>query len=201
MATPSGFAMMIGFPTVVSLFIAGIWHGAGLQFLIFGLLHAGYLTTNHAYRIFRGGQPRPEKSPLATKVTHAGSVLLTFSAVVLAQIFFRALGVRSALQMLAGMFGLHHGLAPMANEDAFTPSLAALLPIAAAFFIVWGMPNTQQILTPFRPAIELAPSDRDLGRWHWFWRPTPLVGFVMGALILAVLVKMENPTTFLYFQF
>ncbi len=52
MATPSGFAMMIGFPTVVSLFIAGVWHGAGLQFIIFGLLHAVYLTANHAFPRF-----------------------------------------------------------------------------------------------------------------------------------------------------
>ena len=32
--------------------LAGIWHGAGLQYLIFGLMHAAYLSINHAWRIF-----------------------------------------------------------------------------------------------------------------------------------------------------
>ncbi len=201
MATPSGFAMMIGFPTVVALFIAGIWHGAGLQFIIFGLLHAAYLTTNHAWRVFRGGKQSPEASPIAKAATHVGSVLLTFAAVVLAQIFFRAQDTGVALTMLGGMFGRHRGLVPLPPDLLFHPSTAAFLPLAAGFFIVWALPNTQQILAKFKPAIELAPSDREVGRLQWFWRPTPVLGFLMGALIFAVLVKMEIPTTFLYFQF
>ena len=200
-ATPSGFAMMIGFPTVAALFLAGVWHGAGLQFIIFGLLHAAYLTTNHAWRVFRGGQPRPVRSPVAARAVRAGSVLLTFAAVVLAQIFFRAPDTGVALTMVAGMLGLHRGLVPLPPDLLFHPSTAAFLPLAVGFFIVWALPNTQQILAKYKPAIELAPSDREHGRFQWFWRPTPILGFVMGALIFAVLVKMEIPTTFLYFQF
>ena len=201
MATPSGFLMMIGFPTFVALFLAGVWHGAGLQFVIFGLLHAVYLTTNNAWRVFRGGHPRPERSRWVARATHAGCVLVTFSAVLLAQIFFRAPGTRVALTMLAGMLGLHRGMVPLPPDLVFSPSTAAFFPLAVGFFIVWGLPNTQQILAKFKPAIELAPSDRESGRFHWFWRPTPILGFVMGAVIFAVLVKMEIPTTFLYFQF
>ena len=201
MATPSGFAMMIGLPTLVSLFLAGVWHGAGMQFIVFGLLHALYLTVNHAWRIFRGGQPRPETPPLTAALTHAGSVLLTFSAVVLAQIFFRAVSVRSACSMVAGMLGLHHGMVSVPGQPSYNPSLGALVPIAVAFFIVWAFPNTQQILARFKPALELAPSDREQGRLHWRWLPTPAWGLAMGALFFAVLIKMENPTTFLYFQF
>ena len=201
MATPSGFAMMIGFPTFVSFLLAGVWHGAGVQFIVFGLLHAVYLTINHAWRVFRGGQPRPAKSRSTAMLTHAGSVLLTFGAVVLAQIFFRAPGAGAALTMVAGMLGLHHGLVSLPPDLVFDPSLGALFPIAVGLFIVWGLPNTQQILARYKPAIELAPSDREPSRFQWLWRPSPILGFVMGALIFAVLVKMELPTTFLYFQF
>ena len=201
MATPSGFAMMIGFPTLVALFLAGVWHGAGLQFMVFGLLHAMYLTTNHAWRVFRGGQPRPAKPPVVAGVTHAGSVLLTFGAVILAQIFFRSTGIRSALSIVAGMLGLHHGVAVTAVNANYNPPLGSILPIAVAFCIVWGLPNTQQILSRFKPAIELAPSDRETPGLHWWWHPTPAWGLALGAFFLAVLIKMENPTTFLYFQF
>jgi alginate O-acetyltransferase complex protein AlgI len=201
MATPSGFAMMIGFPTLVSLFLAGVWHGAGEQFIIFGLLHALYLTVNHAYRVFRGGQVKAERAPQLQAATQVSSVLLTYAAVLLAQIFFRAPGVRAAMAMLAGMAGMHHGPAVTVDTLTYHPSSAAFISIAAAYFIVWALPNTQQILARFKPALELAPSDREVGRLHWLWRPTPAWGFALGAFFLAVLIKMENPTTFLYFQF
>jgi D-alanyl-lipoteichoic acid acyltransferase DltB (MBOAT superfamily) len=56
--------------------LAGIWHGAGLQFLIFGLLHAAYLSINHAWRIFVVGRNRKAtQHPLKV----AGYVLLTFA--------------------------------------------------------------------------------------------------------------------------
>ena len=55
-ATPGGFAGSIILPTVYTMGLAGIWHGAGFQFLVFGLLHAMYLSVNHAWRIFVVGR-------------------------------------------------------------------------------------------------------------------------------------------------
>ncbi len=201
MATPSGFAMMIGLPTLIAFFLAGIWHGAGMQFILFGLLHAMYITANHAYRVFRGGKPRPEPSRLLRAGTQAGSVLLTYAAVLLAQIFFRAASVVAALDMLRGLFGLHRGATVGLDARTVNPLTGSFVPIAIGFFIVWAFPNTQQILARFRPALQLAPSDRQQGSFHWLWAPTPLWGLALGTAFLAVLIKMENPTTFLYFQF
>ena len=201
MGTPSGFTMMIGLPTLVSLFLAGVWHGAGMQFILFGLLHALYLTVNHAFRVMRTGKPRPERSGVAAAAQRMGSVLLTYAAVLLAQIFFRAASVAAAFSILGGLLGLHRGSAVSLDTRAVNPLTGAFLPIALAFFIVWAMPNTQQILARFKPSLELAPSDREPGRFHWLWLPTPAWGLALGALFLAVLIKMENPTTFLYFQF
>ncbi len=38
LATPSGFFQMIAFPTFFTMGIAGIWHGAGFQYILFGVL-------------------------------------------------------------------------------------------------------------------------------------------------------------------
>ena len=54
-ATPRGFAAMVLFPTFITMALAGIWHGSGLTFLVFGLLHAVYLIVNHAWRVLRPG--------------------------------------------------------------------------------------------------------------------------------------------------
>ena len=61
-ATPGGFAGSIILPTVYTMGLAGIWHGAGFQFLVFGLLHAMYLSVNHAWRIFVVGR-KPAAAP------------------------------------------------------------------------------------------------------------------------------------------
>ena len=39
---PGAFVMVIAVPTVVTMFLSGLWHGAGNQYLLFGLLHASY---------------------------------------------------------------------------------------------------------------------------------------------------------------
>jgi len=50
--TLGGFSQLIALPLVATMFLAGVWHGAGLQFILFGLAHAVYLTVNHAWRTF-----------------------------------------------------------------------------------------------------------------------------------------------------
>ncbi len=46
--TVGGFVNMIAIPIFITMVLAGVWHGAGLTFLIFGLLHGTYLIINHA---------------------------------------------------------------------------------------------------------------------------------------------------------
>ncbi len=53
LTTPTGFAAMIATPTLLTMLLTGIWHGAGLQFVLFGLIHGIYLTANQAWRHFR----------------------------------------------------------------------------------------------------------------------------------------------------
>ena len=206
MATPSGFTSMIAVPTLLSLFLAGIWHGAGLQFVIFGLLHGVYLTANHAWRVFRpasAGSLLPP-SHIAQALGQAGRVMLTFAAVLVAQIFFRAAGAGAAMAMVGGALGLHRGPvhpATFTDSPAFAPATTAFLPIVVGLAIVWFLPNTQQILARFHPSIELSPSDRREGTLRILWQPTLAWGVGIGFVFFAVLVKMENPSTFLYFQF
>ena len=50
--TLSAFVPSIVFPTFTTMLVAGIGHGAGFQFVIFGLLHGFYLIVNHAWRMF-----------------------------------------------------------------------------------------------------------------------------------------------------
>ncbi len=208
MATPKGFLALIAMPTTVTLFLAGVWHGAGPQFIVFGLLHALYLCINHAWRLFRG----PRQTPAFTEgsvstasvyryLTSTGSCLLTFAAVLLAQVFFRADGMHSALDFSAGLLGLHHPAQSAADPGAYHPPRAIFAAIFAGLVLVWCFPNTQQILAQFKPSLEVTGADRHPALLNFLWRPSPAWALALGVLLFVTAVKMQDPSSFLYFQF
>jgi hypothetical protein len=65
------------------------------------------------------------------------------------------------------------------------------------FIIIWGMPNSQQIMARYRPSVKSL--KEPLRRFQW--RPTwqwALLTIVLAALSLN---EMEKISEFLYFQF
>ncbi len=63
LATSGGFTAMVAYPTMFTMLLTGIWHGAGLQFVVFGLIHGVYLTANQAWRHFRQRTRTTTRSP------------------------------------------------------------------------------------------------------------------------------------------
>ncbi len=188
LATPAGFTAMVAFPTIITMLLTGIWHGAGLQFLIFGLLHGVYLTANQAWRHFR----QRSKEGQAPEPTETARLLMrvgVFLQVALALVFFRADSLGSAFAMLRDLFGLH-GL------GSFGSLLDAGLAFAL-FPVVWFFPNTQQILRE-EPATTAAPVSV---LRHLHWQPNLRWGLAIAVLFFAVLANLGKPASFLYFQF
>ncbi len=68
LATPAGFTAMVAYPTILTMLLTGLWHGAGIQFVLFGLIHGVYLTANQAWRHFRQRirTPTHRRAPLPT---------------------------------------------------------------------------------------------------------------------------------------
>ncbi len=218
MRSPTGFASMIVLPVFFTMSLAGIWHGAGLQFLIFGLLHATYLSINHAWRVFRPSRGKAKAPERWTRIVP--SVAITFLAVLVAQIFFRANSAPDAVSMLSGLLGLHpvagqiiipirlfgwaqgligrlggSGLITLSDNAS---ALKDWVRIGIGFLIVWTLPNTQQIMVNFRPALEQVRPFPSRGlRWY----PGIRWGLVIGMLLLGSLYGLDDPSRFLYFQF
>lgn len=202
LATPEGYLSMVAFPTMTTMFIAGIWHGAGLQFLIFGVLHGFYLSMNHLWRILT-----PRESRFHKVVPAPFMVLLTFLSAVVAMVFFRAANVRDAMRIVATMAGLHgvgptFAAFPYLNEIPSVSSFMAHAGTAAAalavcFFIVWALPNTQEILNQIPDDQVRKPSLLP----RLLWRPTLPWSLAITALLCASLLLLDASTRFLYFQF
>ena len=192
-ATAEGFLRIICLPTIVTMVIAGVWHGAGRQFLAFGLLHGIFICVNHAWRTFGlRGSPARGASRFGTAV----SVMITFLAVVSAQIFFRADSVQSAFAVIRGAVGANGiGQLPFLGSQLMQWAALCLL-----FVVIWWMPNTQEILGRYSGEA-VAQAGRvqfsQLLSWQpsWGWR------LLIGGAFFASFVLLKAASRFLYFQF
>ncbi len=184
--TLGGFTAMLAAPMLITMALAGVWHGSGLTFLIFGLLHGGYLCVNHAIRVFYPGRRSPCLSAAVLRC------LATYLSVLVASVFFRAPTVASALDVLTGMAGLHG----IQTFPAFGLLHNAFLLVLAG--VVWLLPNTQQIMHRYHPVLEdvQAPHPRLLA-FGSDLRSALAVGVAAAVGLLA----LGGTTEFLYFQF
>jgi D-alanyl-lipoteichoic acid acyltransferase DltB (MBOAT superfamily) len=211
-----GFTQIVVVPTLFTMILAGVWHGAGLQFLVFGLLHGAYLVVNHAWRIFRPGQASVRETGLAGALSNASKVLLTFVCVLVGFVFFRSGSVGEALEFLKTMGGMNglglpggairilgqvnEGLIELVGSPGPAGTLEPLfaLRLVLSYAIIWGAPNCTQMLGAFAPSLgkSLDPAARFLS-----WRPNLLWGLMLGLLFFSCVVQLRKTTVFLYFQF
>jgi alginate O-acetyltransferase complex protein AlgI len=223
----SGFASLVLFPTWVTMFLAGIWHGAGVQFIVWGLLHALYLSINHAWRIF-GPKAQTEVSALRGAISRLWRVALTYLSVLLAQVFFRANSVPSACTLIRDAFGQHGYDLPLSVAgfrlvrfgpvgdwlhrlgiivlspthilwDTVTkPLLLNSLMILGMAVIVWGAPNSIQLLGNWSPALQKIPGTK---LRLLLWKSNLGWATGVGVALFFVLTRLDQPGRFLYFQF
>jgi len=112
--------------------------------------------------------------------------LLTFVCVVVAWVLFRADRVETAAAMIRGMAGGYGVALPRAWGGTGGMGTLAGLPqlgwLAAALTIVWGFPNTQQIM-----------ADR--------WEPSARWAVIVAALAFLGIMGLTRASTFIYFNF
>lgn len=76
---------------LITMFLGGLWHGAGWTFIFWGVLHGIFICINHLWRRTTYILP------------NAIAWLLTFNAVNLAWIFFRAESFSQAIKIIQAM--------------------------------------------------------------------------------------------------
>ncbi len=178
---------------MATMLLGGLWHGANWTFMIWGGLHGFYLVVNHAYRDWaaRAGWKTPARY---ARAAHAGSVLLTFMAVTLAWVVFRARDLVAAASVFGGLVG-------QGRSHIVTVSPLALAALAALFALVWFAPNSMEMTWKYRPALPPG-TDTGLGDpGRLAWRPTPAQAVAYGVLSIAAVLALSNLSPFIYFQF
>ena len=200
---------------VVTMLLGGLWHGAGWTFIVWGALHGFFLMINHAWHAVRRTLGQNPHQALAWPM-HALSVFITFLAVVIAWVFFRADDLPTALTIVKAMFG-SNGFALPDNLFARLPALHGWLSAHGLFapsngltpggmlnwiwillLIVWFAPNTQTIMQRFRPASDV-PQPYETTRL--LWKPSLLSALLIWGLAFTALINLSRQSAFLYFQF
>lgn len=97
--------------TYVNLFltmlIGGIWHGAGVTFVIWGALHGAGLIV---HKLFMSKRKKLGKKQGGSLIGNFASVLMTFIYVSVLWIFFRASSLKNAFEIISGMLSLRDGI-------------------------------------------------------------------------------------------
>lgn len=200
---------------MATMMLGGLWHGAGWTFFAWGCLHGLYLVVDHGWQAFLG------RLGIAVPRSGIGRVpgwALTFLAVVVAWVFFRAPDFATAGRMLAGMVGLNGAVLPGAYGYALGPLRA---PFEAAGIVFGGGAGVERlaafglILLLFALSV-FGPTTQQILRYHG---PEPeLVGGVQptvteerapglglavltGVLAAFGILALTSVSEFLYFQF
>lgn len=172
--------------TYVNLFLTmllgGLWHGANWTFLLWGAWHGAFLALE---RVLGG---KTGKNPYPRGIAWP----LTFMAVLIGWVLFRAPDLRGATAMYRGMFGMN-GFGGLSAETAWATTPFEMSMVAAAYLVAAVSPLLfrDRIIHP----AALQPT--------WAHRLSPAWQCGAVGLLLLAMTKMiaQSYSPFLYFQF
>ncbi len=190
--------------------ISGIWHGAGVTFIIWGLLHGIIYVITRMVRshgshkdtgnVGQTSKPSNDKKTSGIRIADILSIAFTFIFVNIAWVFFRAETVKDAITVLkscvmtplsipsrnfAGNFNLNEFWYVLKilhiDRFIFAPYIMMAIYTIAGLIVVFTAPNAKTV------------ADRSAF--------TVRNGILYGILLLWCVVSLSGVSTFLYFNF
>lgn len=179
---------------MITFTLAGLWHGAGLGYIIFGVMHGLLLNLNRLWRLL------VDSSPTLLKITeskpfHCFAVLLTFNSLALTLVTFRLQNLAIAEQYFQKLF-LLPSPGPALNPLLMTiptiegPANFAVFPVLL-LAIVAGHLLAAVLRGKSEPGI--------LPLWRPIERFRP--AYLALLAILLLLWAPDGTPSFVYFQF
>lgn len=168
---------------VVTMFLGGLWHGAGWTFVFWGLLHGLFLVVYHLLTELYQALGVPSRPRLASMLSWLG-LPLTYILTSFTWVFFRAENFPTAWTVCAAMLGLADS-----GDTVLHVRHYQQLIIAAGVLLVAVEPLLVRSVQ--RAGIE------------WWWQRVPFVvrGGAYASLALITIIFGGATQKFIYFDF
>jgi alginate O-acetyltransferase complex protein AlgI len=196
----------------LTMLLGGLWHGASWTFIIWGGLHGAYLCIDRGWQKFLKHRGLVFESGYHYWLAR----MLTFLAVIVSWVIFRAETLSGASHMLMGMFGGNGLKLPEMFADRFSVlrgigiefgtlnnhsgiqgSLLLLVILSVALFL----PNLYQFTMREPAALDIYNNLKGQQPAWYTWRPTFGYASLTFGIFIIGLGFCSQASEFLYFQF
>ncbi|MGI9423221.1 MAG: MBOAT family O-acyltransferase [Hyphomicrobiaceae bacterium] len=183
------YVLTAAVPAIVTFLVAGIWHGDGWSFVVYGLIHGFAIAAYLGWREFKIDMPKPF------------AWAFTMAVVVTGLVVFRADNLSTATTLLASMWA--PAIFASADAAAFVDVelRKAFSLIVLLGSIVLLLPNTQQILHHKWVSSDPMPTDAPREAGLVRWQATPSSALAVSVLCCLALSSLGASSGFLYYQF
>lgn len=188
---------------LATMLIGGLWHGAGWTFIIWGGMHGLYLSLNHTWntvmkRLF---PDRAADRNNTSFITQFFGRLVTFTAVVIAWVMFKAESLNGAITMYSAMLGYNGiSLSALFPNGVFGDVKNGVSLLFLLLVIVWFFPNSLDFLRHEHPALGLSSfSSKQAKKLRW--KPNILYALLIAIISVTAIMFVQQESEFLYFQF
>lgn len=204
---------------MITMLLGGLWHGASWTFVVWGVLHGVFLVINHGWIKIKKRFGYRERGGWAGRLF---SGAITFVAVTVAWVFFRADSVSTAFCVIRAMLGQNGFALPEKFLQKFGVLAMQLqqwgvdfhtmryfegsnevVYIVIALLMVWLTPNIMQMMDRSGPYLNILAKEEKLpAAPAWLiWRPSYFWAIVLVVCAVVSLLSLSRASEFLYFQF
>ncbi len=179
-------------PLIVNFSVIGLWHGARLTYLVFGLFHCVWFIIESEVRSSRTWKTFAKQSPAALRL-RLGQ-LIAFPLLVLSFAIFRSDSLGDFVHLMASLGGNWHSTA----GELINRNQAGHI-LVEAFAIIWICPNTFEFLFNLSPGISTWTLPSSTPRWaRLAWSPSLVWASLALILGFVVVGSIKGPTPFDY---
>lgn len=129
---------------IMTMFIAGLWHGASWNYAIWGLYHGFLLALYHLSRtyLFNNKSPNPEN-----KFIHMVSVTGTFFFIVIGWVIFRSTSLEQTVTILNKMYDIPGFIYEILHNKQGSTYTDSLITLMAMLFLCFSGPTFKSMET------------------------------------------------------
>jgi alginate O-acetyltransferase complex protein AlgI len=196
---------------LITMLLGGFWHGASWTFIVWGALHGIYLCIDRAWKQFL----KHQGLSFDAWYHSIAARLLTFLAVVVSWVIFRAETLSAAGRILTGMFGGSGFILPERLAGRFSTlsnfgvkfqtisnySVQGILFLMFVLCCTLFLPNLYQLMLREPVALDVYGHLKGQKPAWYAWRPTVGYACCVAVIFVVALISCNQKSEFLYFQF